>query len=524
MEKCKFCQSELAENGTFCPNCGKDNSVEGQPLYSITKIGEKQNSSGDWHVSFKDFEHRDPLEEFISSKEEKDVSVSESAVESAEQAAQEETAAEETSAEIKEGIKATPAKIALAIAAVVVLLAVLVALITMGGKNGKTEVVAETAAVEETVVATVPADGNPDDVTCKGTYTVDDETALAEKDTVVATMGEHVLTNSQLRIYYRSAISSFLNTEYGYYMMMYGMLDYTQPLDTQMSSEGDMTWQQFFVQYSLDNWRLTQALALKAEENGVEMNPEDQEYLATMQTTLEQLAANNGLSVEDMLAADFGIGMTYEDFEEYQALYLQGSPYYDAEVAKLVPTEEEVEAYFDANEESFASSGITKDSKYVDVRHILVQVKGGFADVNGNMTHTDEEWATCEAEAQAILDAWLAGDKTEDSFAALANEKSEDPGSNTTGGLYEDVYMGQMVEPFETWCFDENRQYGDYGLVQTSYGYHVMFFVGSQPMWQEYARSAWVNEQTDLLLDAIVEDYPMEVTYENIALADVKLG
>ena len=28
MEKCKFCQEELAENSTVCPSCGKDNAAE----------------------------------------------------------------------------------------------------------------------------------------------------------------------------------------------------------------------------------------------------------------------------------------------------------------------------------------------------------------------------------------------------------------------------------------------------------------------------------------------------------------
>ena len=28
MEKCKFCQEELAEGSTVCPHCGKDNAPE----------------------------------------------------------------------------------------------------------------------------------------------------------------------------------------------------------------------------------------------------------------------------------------------------------------------------------------------------------------------------------------------------------------------------------------------------------------------------------------------------------------
>ena len=35
----------------------------------------------------------------------------------------------------------------------------------------------------------------------------------------------------------------------------------------------------------------------------------------------------------------------------------------------------------------------------------------------------------------------------EDSFAELANQYSDDAGSNTNGGLYEDVYKNQMVAP-----------------------------------------------------------------------------
>jgi len=482
MEKCKFCQADLAENGTFCPSCGKNNAEE-----EIT------------------------AEETV--KEE---------LPAAEEAA--------PTAEIKEGVKATPGKIALAIAAVVVLAAALIALIVTGAKNNKaedsiaaTEPAAATVAVEETFPATVPTDGNPDDVTCKGTYTVADDAAVAEKDVVVATMDGAELTNAQLRIYYRSAISSFLNTEYGYYMMMYGAFDYTKPLDTQLSTEGEMTWQQFFIQYALDNWQLTQSLALEAQKNGVEMEPEDQEYLEGMRASLEELAAGNGVTIEDMLVNDFGAGVDYDDFVEYQTMYLTGNPYYQAQIEKLVPTEEELEAYFLENEETYAASGVTMDSKYVDVRHILVQVEGSTVDETGATVYSDEEWAACEAEAQAILDEWLAGDKTEDSFAALANEKSEDPGSNTNGGLYENVYMGQMVEPFETWCFDESRQYADYGLVKTSYGYHVMFFVGSEPMWKAYAESGWQNEQIGKFLEEIVAAYPMEVTYENISLGNVEM-
>ena len=440
--------------------------------------------------------------------------------------AAEENSAEETAAEVPaEPVKkATPGKIALAIGAVVVLAAVLIALIVSGGNQNKTEEsTTETAAVAETVEATIPADGNPEDVTCKGSYSVSDEEIAAAGDTVVATIGEHTLTNEALQVYYWMEVQNFLNT-YGNYAAYFGM-DVTQPLDTQRCTyDENLTWQQFFLQTALVNWNQVQAMNLMAKEAGLSLSAEDQAYLDGLDDYLEQTAAGFGLSVEELMTANFGPGADKEGYRYFQELYLNGLPYYQAESAKMVPTQEALEEYFAEHEEEYAASGITKDSKFVDVRHILVQVKGGTTAEDGTTTYSDEDWKTCEEDAQAILDAWLAGDKTEESFAALATEKTEDPGSQGTGGLYQQVYEGQMVPEFNDWCFDENRQYGDYDLVRTSYGYHVMFFVKSEPRWTYYAESDWMNEQSTKLLEDIVAKHPMEVTYENIALGVVKMG
>ena len=66
--------------------------------------------------------------------------------------------------------------------------------------------------------------------------------------------------------------------------------------------------------------------------------------------------------------------------------------------------------------------------------------------------------------------------------------------------------------------------YGDYGLVKTSYGYHVMFFVKSEPSWTSYAKTDWMNQQSADLLAAVTCLYPMEVSYDKIVLGVVELG
>ncbi len=116
--------------------------------------------------------------------------------------------------------------------------------------------------------------------------------------------------------------------------------------------------------------------------------------------------------------------------------------------------------------------------KTVNVRHILIKA---VADSDG--AYTDEAKATAKQTAEDLLKEWKAGDKTEDSFATLANAKSEDGGSNTKGGLYENVYKGQMVPEFNDWCYAAGRKTGDTGIVfnEGSYcGYHVIYYVNGE--------------------------------------------
>ena len=141
-----------------------------------------------------------------------------------------------------------------------------------------------------------------------------------------------------------------------------------------------------------------------------------------------------------------------------------------------------------------------------NVRHILVAPTHDHAEDETHEdgeTYTAEELAAAKAAAEEILASWKAGEATEEAFAALANEKSAD-GDGTTGGLYENVYPGQMVTAFEDWCYDSARKAGDTGIVETEYGYHVMYFAGnSQQNYRDYLienelrnadLSNWYNE------------------------------
>lgn len=116
----------------------------------------------------------------------------------------------------------------------------------------------------------------------------------------------------------------------------------------------------------------------------------------------------------------------------------------------------------------------------VNVRHILIKPTANTKNEEDGTTFSSlAEWEEAKKKIEAIRDEWLSGDKTEESFAALATAKTEDTGSKTTGGLYEDITPGSMVEEFDEWIFDAARKAGDYEIVESTFGYHLIYFVST---------------------------------------------
>lgn len=419
----------------------------------------------------------------------------------------------------KENKKLSPGKLAAAIAAVVVLVAALIALV-LAGRNQQ----AETTVPEETVVYTIPADGNPNDETAKGTYTAADDVVLAARDTVVARMGEYTLTNGQLQVYYWLQVQDFLNN-YGAYAGYFG-LDYTKPLDKQtcMIAENGCTWQQFFLAGALNTWKNYQAMCVEAEKAGFEMPADAQEMLDNLEQSVAQDAAMYGMaSTEEYLAAVVGRGATMEDFASHVQQSYQGMLYFDDLCQQNQPSEEAVASYFAEHEADYEANGLTREDKYVNVRHALIMPEGADSSNIRTETFDDAAWAAGEAKAQELLKQFEAGDKSEESFAALAVEHSQDS-SAADGGLFQDVMKGQMVENFENWCFDDARKPGDYGLVKTEFGYHLMYYVSDRPVWKEQVRQEMVANISNNLLNEVLENYTMEAEFDKITLAFVNLG
>ena len=433
----------------------------------------------------------------------------------------------------KEGIKATPGKIALAIVAGIVVLALLVAMVVSGldGEElfaGNDATIAPTSGMIETqptevaTEGTVPPDGNPEDVTCKGSYSVTTDELNASRGAVVAVVDDAELTVGELQIYYWEAVYS-VESELGSYASQFG-LDFSRGLDTQMCTIGEisMTWQQYFLDYALNIWHQHQAVAQAAKAADYEMPEDYRQELENLPAQVEEAASYYGMTDSNAWIQNYyGPGATMEDFVSYTETLYYASGYLEQLQQNAEFDAAEVEAFFTENEGAYADNGITKDSgKVVDVRHILLMPEGNETGEDGYPVYTEEAWAACETEAQKIYDEWKAGDMSEQSFHDFAVKYSVD-GSAYVGGLYEDVSQGYMVEAFDAWCFDENRQPGDHDLVKTQYGYHIMYFVGSQEMWYAAAEADMIVDMIDAAVPAAMEDYAMVVDYSTIKLGEM---
>ena len=250
-------------------------------------------------------------------------------------------------------------------------------------------------------------------------------------------------------------------------------------------SSTTMTWEQFFLDNALQTWAQYQAVRLDADAAGYTISEGTQTQLNSSAQQLETSAQQYGFdSVQAMLEADFGAGVTAETYQSYMELYMTSMDYYYSQMDALTPSAEEVEAYYDENQETFTQNGIDKNETpaTINVRHILIQPEGEKAgtDDNGNAVYSEEQLAAAKEKAQALYDQWLAGEATEASFAGLVEDNSADTGSVSNGGLYEGVAPNQMVTEFNDWCFDPTRKAGDTGLVETQFGCHIMYFVSAR--------------------------------------------
>ena len=151
----------------------------------------------------------------------------------------------------------------------------------------------------------------------------------------------------------------------------------------------------------------------------------------------------------------------------------------------------------------------------LDVRHILIATEETKQEVDkdGNPSGTTKKQIRTKEEAKKlaedILNKWVKDGAKEKDFIELANKKSDDHGSKDNGGLYEGVTkQSNYVKPFLDWCFADGRKVGDYGIVETEYGYHIMYMskISKTAEWQTQIKETIASNKFNKYYEAIATD------------------
>ena len=172
-----------------------------------------------------------------------------------------------------------------------------------------------------------------------------------------------------------------------------------------------------------------------------------------------------------------------------------------------------VALFHSVNDNAFSTSS---------VRHLLVKFDGGTEDeTTGELVYTEEEMTAAKDQADAYLKEWKEGDATEESFIKLVQEHSDDT-SAAEGGLFSQIHPGSSyVEAFLNWSIDPNRKVGDTEVIETEYGYHVMYYVGTDELnYRDHMITtdmraadldAWYNGLLDSVTAALADTSKMEL-------------
>ena len=408
--------------------------------------------------------------------------------------------------------------------------------------------------------ATVPADGNPNDVTCQGSYSVSDAEITVSRDAVVATMDGANLTNGQLQIYYWLEVASYRLENHEVEP------DFSQSLDTQIcpidSSVG--SWQQYFLKQALATWHTHQALVFLGRDEGTpteeEYKPDlekRKEYMTGMPATeylyqwsesykpnrlhqayldgipemLSTMAVDNGFADNDAQAkAIAGVGAQGSDLVSYTHTANMAYMYFTEMGYHFEPTAEEIEAYY---QEALSSEPIP-EGKTVDIRHILLIPDDADIASDGSITASENDWANCEVRARDLVEKWqkrvrntkyaqfAEGRVPEARFSEFAKEYSQDAGSRINGGLYVQLSQGQLAPELDAWCFDSSREAGDYEIIRSSAGYHIVFLRSINEHWFTNAEDQMLGHLYESLIMDAAGKYPMAVDYSAIKLGSAQ--
>ncbi len=314
-------------------------------------------------------------------------------------------------------------------------------------------------------------------------------------------VGDMKVTNAQFDYYYSMSYQYFQQMEMQY--QQYGM-SLGFPIDKspdkvstgQKDENGnDLYYDKVIADYASNLIHQQFALYAEAKAAGYTLNAEEKQQIDDAFANLKEQAEEENLSVNGFIWEYYSAGLDEKSLRDLLEVELIASRYYQDLEAKASEsiTDAQIEAEYNANPEAYAS--YTGNS--TDVRHCLITF---------STDATDEEKKTAYDKAEKIRNEFIGSGATEEAFIEIVKKYNEDTASTATGGLYEGVTAkSNFVTNFKNWAIDPARKAGDCEIVETEYGYHIMYFVKNNgPEWKTVIRGNLQKEATEKNFDTLI--------------------
>lgn len=257
--------------------------------------------------------------------------------------------------------------------------------------------------------------------------------AIALHSAYITVNGEKI---TQLEFDYNYALAkiSYLNSDAGYFVSMY--MDPTT-LDSQMYTD-TMTFGDYFKQIAAEQIVSTKALKAAAEAENFTYDTTE-EYEASI-ADMKLAAEAEGVSLKQYIKTVYGELATKSRLEDIMKELVYTSAFYEKKAEELMPSVDEITAYYEENKASYDS---------IDYHMSIVEADLPTTTTDASNTEvayepTDEEVATAMAEAKK---------KAEEAAKTVAKD-----GEGYTNVNQQNTYINSLITDF---LFNESRKPGD---------------------------------------------------------------
>lgn len=289
---------------------------------------------------------------------------------------------------------------------------------------------------------------------------------LTINGTYVTVNGEKI-SKAEFDYNYNVARSSYLN-QYGAYLGYFG-LDMTKDVDTQMYSE-TMTWGDYFEELAVQNIARNKGIEKEARAEG--FTYDTAEDYSEYQETLKEAVSEAGSTMKSYLKELYGPYATQARVKPYLEESFYVGAYTEAMAEKLSPSEEEIQAYYEENADTYDSIDYyrvevdaelpTEPTELADP----VEPEEGGEEGSEEGEGEEEPYQPSEAEIAAAMEA--AKEEADKLEASVMTE----------GELITDARKASMSYVLTDWLFDKERKQGDTSVIEdsTNHKYYVVGF------------------------------------------------